>query len=352
MFCVIIRTMKKIMKRRMYKKIKFIIEFVIALALVAGVLGYRPDFLKSIEQGFHQIDLDQTGDYGKTFFLKTKDKITTYVQKGEHSKQASGSLQMQVIDVGQGQAVLFSSQGKYMLVDGGDREYSSYLVSYLRQLGITELEYIVASHYDSDHLNGLIGALYAFKVHNVIAPGYVGDTKTYTSFCNAVAGEGLTAITPETGDSYSLGTARFTIVSDTELMNENQESENNSSVAIRVTNGTHSFLVTGDAQQEAEERMCQSGLALHAQVYVAGHHGSGGSSAESFLDQVQPEVAVISCGIDNSYGHPADRVLESFSARKIQVYRTDMEGTITITSDENQLKVETHKDSYTGNKKQ
>ncbi len=321
------------------------------MALVAGLLGYRPDFLNDIEQVIEQGALQDAGQYVTDTFHQAKDKVESYINKKTDSTytQASGTLEMQVIDVGQGQAVLFSSEGKHVLVDGGDRNYSSYLVSYLKKIGITELEYIVASHYDDDHLSGLIGALYAFQVQNVIAPGYVADTKTYTSFCNAVSGEGLTAILPKTGDTYTFGTAEFTIVSKTELMNQNQASANNSSIAIRVTNGAHSFLVTGDAQEEAESAMCYAGEDLKSDVYVAGHHGSGSSSIEVFLDAVDPYMAVISCGVDNSYGHPADRVINSFQQRNIKIYRTDIDGTITITSDEKQLTVEKYKDVYDGN---
>lgn len=341
-FCGIITIMKKTTKRRVKKKITFIIEFLIAVAMIAGVLGYRPDFLSDIGQELEKGVLQEATQYAKDAFYQTKAAVESYVKERTDSTytQASGILEMQVIDVGQGQAVLFSSSGKYMLVDGGDRSSSSYLVSYLKKLGIKELEYIVASHYDDDHLSGLIGALYTFPVRNVIAPGYVADTKTYTSFCNAVSAEGLTAILPKTGDTYTFGEAEFTIVSETELMNQNQDSENNSSVAILVTNGVHSFLVTGDAQEEAEDAMCDNGENLKSDVYVAGHHGSSSSSTEGFLDAVAPELAVISCGKDNAYGHPADRVMDSFQKRDIKVYRTDRDGTVTITSDEKQLSVE------------
>lgn len=239
-------------------------------------------------------------------------------------------LAMDVIDVGQGLSLLFESNGEYMLYDGGDRDYSSKVVSYLKQKDIQTLDYVIASHYDADHLNGIVGALNVFDVETVIAPDYTTDTRVYESFTEILPEKSIELTYPEVGHTYVLGNSTFTILApnDTDYADVNDYS-----VAIRVDCNEKSFIVTGDATTLSESEMLANGQVLDSDVMVIGHHGSDTSTSSEFLEVVSPEIAVISCGEDNQYLHPSQSVMELLQAKSIPVYRTDKQGNFVISSD-------------------
>ncbi len=258
------------------------------------------------------------------------------------ASQAEGELTVTFLDVGQGNAVLVQSGGEAMLIDGGDREYASFVVSYLKNAGVTELSYVVASHYDADHLNGIVGALHAFPCEEVLAADYVTDTRVYESFCEVIAEQGIEPVYPgagevyeigdypKAGEVYEIGDASFTVVCPDSY---DHADANDNSVGIRLVHGANSFLICGDAGEASEEAMLKSGVVLDSDVYLASHHGSDGSSSAEFLEAVSPEAVVISVGEDNQYGHPSARVLDDAAAVGAEIYRTDLQGTIMVTSD-------------------
>lgn len=235
-----------------------------------------------------------------------------------------------VLDVGQGLSVLVESQGHSMLYDGGDRDQSSFVVSYLKQQGVTELDYMIASHYDADHLNGLVGALNTTSVKQVFAPEYTTDTRVFQSFQSTIAEKAIPKEQPAVGSSYQLGDATFQILSPS---GSSYSDANNYSIAIRITDGDSSFLITGDAETQAEAEICAAGLELDSDVYVMGHHGSGTSSSWTLLQEATPEYAVLSCGAGNSYGHPHIESMEKLQSMEIQLLRTDKQGTIIASTD-------------------
>ena len=251
------------------------------------------------------------------------------------SVSETSSFQMTVLDVGQGLSVLVQSDGHFLLYDGGDRSHSSFVVSYLLEHGVSSLDYVIASHYDADHLNGVIGALSRFPVDTLLAPDYETDTKLFQSYQELAGEKGLTPIHPSVGDTYVLGSASFTVLGPVSI---DENDSNNNSLAIRIAYGDTSFLLTGDAGYDEEPAMCsQWGNSLSSTVYVAGHHGSGTSSSWELLQNAVPEYVVISCGKDNSYGHPHDTTMEKLEAMEIPVFRTDLQGTVSVVSDGHSL---------------
>lgn len=238
-------------------------------------------------------------------------------------------FEIHYLDVGEGLSVLVRSGGASLLYDGGDRDASSFVVSYLQKQGISHLDYLIASHYDADHINGLIGALHVFAVDTVLGPDYEHDSKTYRSFLQAVSNAGLAVTHPEAGASYDLGDASFTVLAPRETVSES----NNNSIVIRIVNGSNSFLLPGDAQSESEESICHLGLPLKSDVICPGHHGSYNATSELFLDYTQPKYAVISCGAGNEYGHPHQQTLDRLEDYGVTVLRTDELGTIIARSD-------------------
>ena len=246
---------------------------------------------------------------------------------------SGGSMTVHFLDVGQGLSILVQSEGQNLLYDGGPRSASSYVVSYLQEQNVSEIDYLISSHYDEDHVSGLIGCLNAFQVDNVIGADYIHDSSLYGSFMDAVAAHGLEVQHPAVGAEYTFGSGEFTILSPKEISKES----NANSVAIKLTNGENSFVFTGDADFNCEADMVNSGLDLSCDVLSVGHHGSATSTSWDFLQAAVPEFAVISCGAGNMYGHPHEETMEKLSDMGIQVYRTDEQGTIVVSSDGNSL---------------
>ena len=242
----------------------------------------------------------------------------------------SGEMKVHFLDVGQGLSILAQSEGKTMIYDGGDRKTSRFVVSYLKEHGVSKIDYLISSHYDADHMTGLIGCLNAFDVKNVISSNYVHTSKLYQSFVKAVKADGLKMQHPAVGKTYKFGRGSFEILAPKTI---EAKGSNNNSVAIKLMNGENSFVFTGDAEHESEAAMCNSGIDLSCDVLVPGHHGSATATSWDFLQKTVPEYAVISCGTNNKYGHPDKDTMDKLQSMDIQVYRTDKQGTIVVTSD-------------------
>ena len=241
----------------------------------------------------------------------------------------ASEMKVHFLDVGQGLSILVQTEGKTLLYDGGDRSAASHVVSYLEKQGVETIDYLISSHYDEDHVSGLIGCLNHFPVQRVIASNYVHESKLYESFLDAAAQQGLEIEYPSVGDTYSLGSAEFEVLAP--QSNDSSDS-NNQSIVIKLVNADDSFLFTGDAEADSEEEMCASGMDLNCEVLVLGHHGSASSSTWDFLAQTAPVYAVISAGEGNSYGHPNAETMEKMEAMEIGIFRTDLQGTIVATS--------------------
>lgn len=159
------------------------------------------------------------------------------------AKDALFSLTM--LDVGQGLSVLVQADGEYLLYDGGGRGASSYVVAYLQQHGVTELEWLVASHYDEDHVSGLVGVLHTTPVKKALMPDYTTDTQIYQSMQNALAEKAVTVTYPAQGDTFSLGGAEIQIVGP---KNYDYDSDNSNSLCLHIEYGDFRCLLTGDAE--------------------------------------------------------------------------------------------------------
>ena len=256
--------------------------------------------------------------------------IPAFSFSGNHGEIAENvpedyNLHVTFLDVGQGNCTLIESDGHYMLIDGGDGSHSSFVVSYLSQYGIASLDYVIISHYDADHLSGVIGVLYNYPVGTLLSPDYETDTKIYNSYINCTTTQGIEPVHPVIGNTFALGNSSFTVVSPD---NYQYDDENNRSIGIRINDDNHSFLVLGDAEKESETDMIADNVYVKSDVYMVSHHGSSSSSSAKFLKAVNPDYAVISVGADNKYGHPTDITLARLASDNITIFRTDQEGTI------------------------
>lgn len=245
----------------------------------------------------------------------------------------NSQMEVHFLDMGQSDSTLIVCDGHAMLIDTGDGDQGTKIQLYLSKHGIKKLDYLVLTHPDADHIGGADVVITKFDIDSVFMSDYEKTTRTYKDLLEALKYKNHKWILPEVGNTYSLGSAEITIAGPIYQYDD----PNNSSIVLKVGHGNNTFLFTGDAEEEAEEALLEGYIDLEADVLKVGHHGSKTSSTEEFLDAVNPESAVISCGIDNSYGFPHARTLNNLRARGINVYRTDNQGTIVATSDGNNI---------------
>ena len=266
--------------------------------------------------------------------------------KGSSITAPSGSgLDVHFIDVGQGDSILAESDGHYMLIDAGENDQAGTVISYLKAEGVTKLDYVIGTHPHSDHIGGLDKVIDTFPVDKVFLPPVEHTTKTFEDVLDSIASRGLKITKPKPGDSYDLGNASFTILSP---VKDYGNDLNNWSVGIRLTYGDNSFVMCGDAENQAEEDIVNSGAVLKADVLKAGHHGSSTSTSDAFLKKVSPSWVVIQCGKGNSYGHPHKETMEKLKKAGCQILRTDEEGTITAFSDGKTITWSTGSGTFSG----
>lgn len=289
-----------------------------------------------------------TGTFGPKKHL-TRGQAATILYRSGYTKAADTSItkntsgcEIHYIDVGQADSILIRCDGHNMLIDGGNVADSSLIYSYLKKYDINYLDYMVNTHPHEDHVGGLPGALNAATVGTVYAPTTTYHSKPFKNFVKYVQNQGKQITIPETGSTFTLGNASFQVIGPQKTT---YSDVNDTSIVLRMTYGSTSFLFTGDAQEASEYDMLQSGLPLTSTVLKVGHHGSSSSSSYAFLRAVSPKYAVISCGIHNDYGHPTKTVLSRLRDAGAKVYRTDMQGTIIATSDGKNVTFKTAKNS-------
>lgn len=302
-------------KRRQGRRKKTWLGTLIALLLMAAAA------VPAVEKGS-----DKTSEYGTA-----EETVKTASQ--EYSQEMTGQeeveAQVHFIDVGQGDATLIKCGGDAMLIDAGENDKGTAVQLYLQKQGVEKLKYLVLTHPDSDHIGGADVIITKFEIEKILMPDHKKDSRTYEDVVNAMKAKSETAYAPQVGEVYPLGGGSFTILAP----DRDYKDSNNSSIALRFCLGEVSFLFTGDAEKEAEDDMLQNGLFLCSDVYKAGHHGSSSASSEEFLKMVDAGYAVISCGEDNSYGHPHAEVLNRMRGMGMKVYRTDEQGSIVAETD-------------------
>lgn len=250
------------------------------------------------------------------------------------------TLTVSFLDVGQGDSIFIElPNGKNMLIDASEREYSDTIEGYIRGRGHDQIDYLVATHPHADHIGGMKAIVESLSIGEVWMPNADSTSATYENLLEAIADKGLKIQTAKAGkvilEEESL---RIVLLAP---CGEDYSSLNDYSAVIKLTYGATDFLFTGDAETPSEEEMLDSGADLSADVLKVGHHGSSTSSSDAFLKAVSPTWGVISCGKDNSYGHPHREFLESAARSNITLCRTDLEGTIVFTSDGSKVQTST-----------
>lgn len=232
------------------------------------------------------------------------------------------NLRVYCLDVGQGDSILITNNNKTMLIDASTNEMGSRVVKYLNDLGIKKIDYLVGTHPHEDHIGGLDNVIKNFDIGTIYMPNVVATTKTFEEVIDAISAKKLKVTSPKTGDKFTVGNAECEVVS----IRNDKDDYNNCSIVIKMDFNNVSYLFTGDAEESVES----SRKWPHIDVLKVGHHGSNTSSSKNFLEQIKPEVALISVGQGNTYGHPTQATLKRLSNIGAKIYRTDENGTILL----------------------
>jgi competence protein ComEC len=249
-----------------------------------------------------------------------------------HERTAAlGELRVFVIDCGQGDAIFVElPNGENMLVDGGPNSGAGKVLSFLNSRRIDKIDYIVATHPHEDHIGGLDDVLSVYGAAEIYMPDVTADTAAFSGLLAQIDARGLEITVPESGE-YIIGDAQSDLSVICVAPNSSGYTDtNNYSIVLKIKYGSRAVLLTGDASGQSEREQLDKGFDLSADVIKIAHHGSADASAREYIEAVNPEAAVISCGAGNKYGHPSARVLLLLEELKINVYRTDTQGTVTI----------------------
>ena len=242
------------------------------------------------------------------------------------------------IDVGQGDSSFIElPNGDTMLIDAGISSSGDDIIEYIEDLGYQDIDYVVATHPHADHIGGMAEVIDAFEIGSIYMPKAVSTSKTYENLLETIQDKGLSIHTGRAGVEV-LNTDDLTILMFAPVQEE-YSNLNNYSIVLKITYGDTSFLYTGDAEDSLDEITGD----IKADVLKVGHHGSDTSTTSDFLARVNPSYAVISVGEGNSYGHPALSTIELLEGYTSNIYRTDLNGTVVISSDGVNINVDTER---------
>lgn len=249
-------------------------------------------------------------------------------------------LEVSFFDVGQGDAVFIETPGGYqILIDGGQNAVVLDRLADEMSWGDRTIDLMILTHPEHDHYGGLIEVLKQYQVENILWTGIVRETAEFREWEELIKIEGAEITIAQAGQRIVLGSALMEVLYPfNSLAGQSSKSVNNTSIALRLIFEDNSFLFTGDAFKSVEKELTAE-YQLTADVLAVGHHGSKTSSAEEFIQEVAPQIAIISSGKDNHYGHPHDEVLAVLEKFAIKVLRTDEDGNIKIVSDGKELQI-------------
>lgn len=254
-----------------------------------------------------------------------------------------GRLHVAVLDVGQGDAILITTpEGRQILIDGGPTATNlTWRLGQEMAFWDHSLDVVINTHPDADHLAGLPPLLGRYQVGQVLTPDVGSTSDLYHEWELQLAEAHLTPVIGQAGMELSLGQGITATLLNPGPASTGEDAANNHSVVLRLEMGRISFLLPGDIEEPIERNLVFQQAPLTATVLKSAHHGSKTSSSEMFLEAVNPQIAVISVGKDNDFGHPSPEVLERYAEHGITVFRTDEQGTVEFSTDGERLWVET-----------
>lgn len=267
--------------------------------------------------------------------------------------EVQGPLTVKVLDVGQGDAILINTGAQVILIDTGDDKYreesrkneeNTQLFAALDKAGITHIDKLIMTHAHADHIGKAAKVIKKYGVTELIHNGIPSASGAFRNALKAAKDQGTKQVKVKAGDELDFGNGvTFEVLSPTkeiiaedtkDLQADKKVNVNNESIVGILKLGQFSMLLTGDAEKEIEKELLAAyGDRLKCKIYKAPHHGSHTSSTKAYVERVQPEYAIISCGTNNSYGHPHKETMQLFKKLNIKVLETDKNGTVTVTTD-------------------
>jgi len=254
-------------------------------------------------------------------------------------------LEVNFFDVGQGEAILIETPKRHqILIDGGPTSVILEKLAENLPFWDRSIDLIILTHPEHDHLAGLIEVLKRYKIDHILWTGVLKDTAEHKEWQRLIRNEGAEIFIAKAGQKIILSRLNLDNYMEVLFPFENLEGKeventNNTSIITRLMFGENSFLFTGDAYKSVERKLVSRGIDLDSDVLKIGHHGSKTSTAEEFIIEVSPEIAVISAGEDNPYHHPHQETLETLEKYGIRVLRTDKNGDIKIICDSQSLRL-------------
>lgn len=245
------------------------------------------------------------------------------------------------LDVGQGDCTIIKSNDAVMMIDTSTDSHENNIKEVMTSLNLSTIDYLVITHQHDDHMGSANAILNKYQVKNILMPKLseinMVTTSAYANLLDTILKKDINAIAASAGMTFKLGDADVAIFSPS----QQDEDLNNMSIVLKITYGETSFLFQGDAEKTIEKQLLESDFDLEADVIKVGHHGSNTSSIDKYLKAVSPRYAIISCGADNSYGHPHSQVIDRLKDNNIDFYITAQTGDVTIISDGKNISLET-----------
>lgn len=301
----------------MNKKTKKLIVSILIL-IVAFIYTIYEDDINNYLDSFNNTKTEQK--------RKVDKKTTPTIKEDE--------LDVYFIDVGQADSILIRNKGHNMLIDAGNNEDGSKLVNYFKSLGIESFDYVVGTHAHEDHIGGMDDVIKNFNINKFYMPDAITTTKTFEDVLDALELKGIGFNTPEVDREFNFSDSKIRTL----YVGSDKSDLNDTSIVLKLTYGSNSFLFTGDATSSVERKILDKDISCD--VLKSGHHGSSYSSSAQFLRKVNPKYTVISVGVNNIYRHPSQITLDKLEKIGSKIYRTDKDGTILMKSDGVNIKVE------------
>lgn len=253
----------------------------------------------------------------KNVTIRTSKEVTKNFTSDDRN-----SLKIYYFDVGQADSILIQNNGQNMLIDAGNNEDGETLVNNLKTLGVENIDYLIGTHPHEDHIGGMDNIIDNFEIGKIFMPNVTTNTKTFEDVIDAVAEKNLQIDTPKQNDEFQVGDAKCQVL----YVGEDKDNLNLSSIVIKMEYDNLSYLFTGDTETEVENKVDFGKI----NILKVAHHGSDTSSSEKFVKETAPEIAIISVGKGNSYGHPNNEILKRYEEIGSKIYRTDEVGNIFI----------------------
>ena len=269
-----------------------------------------------------------------TFLVASLLVIVILLIFTNHQDQSS-QLEIVFLDIGQGDSILIKTPyNQQILIDGGPDNDVVYELGKNLPFYDRDLDLVILTHPHADHVAGLVEVLKRYDVKKVLHTGVLHTSPDYLAFLETIRDKKINhEIIKGQQDIHFAPDLKLEILYPfNDLGGQKVENLNNSSIVTRIVYQNFKAIFTGDAEQEEENELINSGFNLQADILKAGHHGSNTASSDAFLKAVNPESVIIQCGLDNDFGHPHLRALKRFKTNNIEVYRTDQQGQIGVVS--------------------